>query len=53
MNVSGHEWHSLKVGDGSSILSGLVVQQEMIEILCDDSTGYISRQRQTLNMSVT
>ena len=39
-NVPSHEWHSWKVNYGSSILSGKIVQQEMIEILCDDSAGW-------------
>ena len=32
--VPSHNWHSWKVDDGSSILSGLVVK------LCDDLTGF-------------
>ena len=43
LNVPSHEWHSWKVDDVSSILNGLVVkivQQQMIEILCDYSTGW-------------
>ena len=42
-NVPSHSW---KVDDdGSSILSGFIVQQEMIEILGDYSTGFIARRR--------
>ena len=42
-NFPSHEWYSCKVDDASSILSGQefkVVQKQMIEMLCDYSTGW-------------
>ena len=65
-NVPSHEWHNWKVDDGSPILNwtrGKIIQQEITEILCVDSSSckeagnnhdyHRSIQRQTFNMSVT